>query len=89
MNGTFTATGSSDAYSFPPGQYNLSLSGLPPGDTARVTLERSFDGGATWRAVGSFTANAEQILTVAGVEDVPHRLTCDAFAGGGIHYRIG
>lgn len=90
LNGTFTATGHSEERALGPGQYNLSLSGFPPGDTASVTVERSFDGGQTWGGIGSFSADAQQILTVGGrSEAVRHRLRCTAFDGGGIDYRLG
>lgn len=40
------------------GQFNLSLSGTW---VASVTVQRSFDDGANWLDVESFSANSEQI----------------------------
>lgn len=86
MNGEFTGNGTSAAAPLAPGEYNLSLGGF---GTATVTLQRSFDRGGTWRAIESFTADAERILTVGGGVAVHHRLVCTGHAGGTIRYRLG
>lgn len=81
--GTFTGTAASDILELH-GDYNLSLSGF---GTANVTLQRSFDGGATWRTVDSFAGDAE----MAGFEaesGMLYRLECTAHTVGTIAYRL-
>ena len=55
LAGSFAGTGTSAALALR-GDYNLSLAGF---GTATVALQRSFDGGVTWRAL----AAAQTLLT--------------------------
>ena len=90
ISGSFAGTGSSSAIALR-GKFNFSLSGF---GTATVRLERSFDGGSSWRVVSkpdltaaSFTADVD------GVGEEPeigllYRFNCTAFTAGPVAYRI-
>ncbi len=81
--GSFTATGASSHFVTRRG-FNLSLSGF---GTATVELQRSFDQGATWLTVKSYTAAVERV-----VDDPEHgvyyRLECTSYSSGTILYRM-
>lgn len=82
-SGSFTGTGASAAIELR-GEYNLSLSGF---GTATVALQRSFDGGASWKTVDGFAGDAE----MAGFEaeaGMLYRLNCTAHSAGTIAYRL-
>ena len=83
LAGSFTATGASAALELR-GDYNLSLSGF---GTAVIALQRSFDGGASWKALDSFAGDAE----LAGHEPeggMLYRLDCVSWSDGTIAYRL-
>jgi hypothetical protein len=83
LGGSFAGTGASAALELR-GDYNLSLSGF---GTAAVALQRSFDGGVTWRTVDSLAGDAE----LAGFEaeaGMLYRLECTAHSDGTIAYRL-
>jgi hypothetical protein len=83
LAGSFTAIGSSTALELR-GDYNLSLSGF---GTAVVALQRSFDGGASWKTLDSYAGNAE----LAGYEPeagMLYRLDCVSWSNGVITYRL-
>lgn len=83
LAGSFGATGASAAIALR-GAYNLSLSGF---GTAVVALQRSFDGGASWKTLDSFAGDAE--LTGHETEDgMLYRLDCVAWSDGAIAYRL-
>jgi len=66
------------------GYFNFSLSGSW---VATVALQRSFDAGATWRTVESYTSNTE--ATGYEPEGADYRIICTAYTGGIIKGRIG
>lgn len=90
VSGSFGSTGQSAAVALR-GKFNFSLSGF---GTATVKLERSFDGGGTWKvcskpdlSAASFSADVE------GVGEEPeagmlYRFNCDTWSSGAIVYRI-
>lgn len=83
LSGDFTGTGQSQSVSIY-GCFNLSLSGFGSGT---VAVERSFDDGATWMTVESFTSDAERI----GKEPenkIVYRLSCTSYSSGTLSYRI-
>ena len=59
------------------GNFDFSLAGT---FTGSVTIERSYDDGATWRAVESYTAPTET-YGVAAATDVRYRAKPDLSAG--------
>lgn len=83
VSGSFTGTGQSSSIELI-GYFNLSLSGF---GTGTVTIQRSFDSGASWKTVGSYTADTEYV----GFEPekgVLYRANCTAYTAGPIVYRI-
>ena len=82
LTGSITETGATSSTDC--GQrFNLSLSGF---GSATVDLERSFDGGSTWQALESFTADSEKVGT--SHEGASYRLNCTSYTSGTIVYRI-
>lgn len=91
VSGTFTATGASASRVFT-GPFNVSISGF---GVATVALQRSFDGGTTFKTItatstgtpGTYTADAELVAECpeAGVH---YRLLCTAYTSGTIAYRL-
>jgi hypothetical protein len=82
IEGTITGTGTTSATTLS-GIFNLSLTGF---GTATVVLQRSTDGGITWGAVESFTADAEKTGESAG--SCKYRLNCSAYTSGTIKYKL-
>ncbi len=90
ISGSFAGTGSSPAIALR-GKFNFSLAGF---GSATVRLERSFDGGSSWKVVSkpdltaaSFTADVD------GVGEEPeigllYRFNCTAYTSGTVAYRI-
>jgi hypothetical protein len=83
LAGSFSATGASPAIELR-GAYNLSLSGF---GTATVALQRSFDGGASWRTLDSFAGDAE-LVGDEPESGMLYRLDCVAWTAGAIAYRL-
>lgn len=91
VTGTFTGTGNGTASAFL-GTFNLELSGTWVGS---VQLERSFDGGTTYVAVGkdtsgtaaAYTSNVS-IVVIEGEPGTLYRVRCTAFTSGTIAYRL-
>jgi hypothetical protein len=85
VTGSFGATGRSATFTpeanFP---FNVSLSGF---GSATVKLERSFDGGATWKVVISKTADYEDVWSEPE-SGVLWSWNCTAYSSGTIVYRI-
>lgn len=92
VSGSFSATGSSTAFSPIPGRgFNLSVWGTFVGT---VIVERSFDSGTTWLpltasgvSLFNFVAPASEI-TEEPEYGVQYRFRCSAFGSGTINYRI-
>lgn len=83
VEGSFTGTGSSDQVCLKD-RFNLSLHGT---FAATVVLERSFDTGISWHAVGEFT----QPVQTTGDEPeayVNYRLSCTSYTSGPVFYRL-
>jgi hypothetical protein len=83
VDGSFRATGQS-APVLLHGCFNLSLSGP---FVAQLELQRSFDGGITWRTVEVLTASGERI----GDEPerrIAYRLACTSHTSGTVNYRL-
>lgn len=84
VTGTFAATGVSAALPVIGGAFNVSLAGTFVGT---VVLQRSFDQGATWKDVVSWTAPVETSRTE--IEDkVQYRYNCTAYTSGTVTYRL-
>jgi hypothetical protein len=81
--GSFTASGQSSAV---PAEdlLTLSISGF---GSATVELQRSYDSGATWKVVDSYTANTEKNIEVVGTNFL-WRLDC-TWTSGTILYALG
>lgn len=91
VTGTFTGTGNGTAVSML-GSFNLELSGTWVGT---VQLERSFDGGTTYVAVGKDTSGTAATYTsnvsIVVVEPEPgalYRIRCTAYTSGTVAYRL-
>lgn len=97
VNGTFTSTGNSAAYTpleedGQPLPFRLRLSGT---FSATVALQSSTDQGATWQAE---TQDDGTAYTWTGAVNVPvypvgsgmlYRLSCTAYTSGTVTYRLG
>ena len=83
VSGSFTgvAAGASAAMS---GDFNVSLSDF---GVATVRLERSFDDGATWLVVESYTGDTERLVTEPE-KHVLWRFNCTSHTSGTIVWRI-
>lgn len=66
------------------GYYNMSLEFLGAGT---ISLQRSFDGGAHWKTIASYTGNTESV-DYEPEEGVQYRLACTAFTSGPILCRL-
>lgn len=64
--------------------YSISLSGT---FTATISLQRTFDNGATWVTIKTYTAAAEETGQVAEACQV--RLQCTAYTSGTAVCRLG
>jgi hypothetical protein len=82
LTGTITETGATDDVELGIG-YNVSLRDF---GTATINLERSFDSGASWGVIETFTENTE----VAGTshESALYRFNTTAFSSGPITFRL-
>lgn len=93
VEGTFTATGSSESICFGPDGNggNVSIYGT---FSATIVLQRSFDGGATWIDVTdaygvAFSFTSPATFRVDEPErGVLYRLTCSAYTSGTVNYRL-
>lgn len=92
VDGTFTATGQSETFTFVGGTANLWLSG----GVGTVKLQASYNAGSTWFDVGRddagvFTLSAGQAFVEFIEETEPgldYRLNCTAYTSGTITYRV-
>jgi hypothetical protein len=66
------------------GSFSVSLRG---GWVGTVLIERSFDQGATWGTVASYTANIEDVGD--DPEGALYRAKCSAYTSGSIAVRLG
>ncbi len=83
VEGTFQGSGVSENV-YLHRKFNVSLSGTFSAD---VELQRSFDGGVTWRSVARFSAPIEGMGEEAETY-VFYRLNCTNFASGTVTYRL-
>lgn len=74
VSGTFAATGQSATLNMSAADGTLSLVFA---GTATVKLQRSFDKGATWKDMKTYTANAEENF-FEPCSEVQYRLNCTA-----------
>lgn len=84
ISGTFTETGTSAKIPCLR-KFNVSLYGTWSGT---VSLERSFDAGATWETRATYTTNTSTILEEVEV-NVFYRFNCTTYTSGTVNYRIG
>lgn len=84
ISGSFSSTGQSDKDLFGIGPFNVSISG----GSGTVRVERSFDGGSTWKVVKSITGDYEGIGFEAE-HGTHYRVNCTVFTSGPIEYRVG
>jgi hypothetical protein len=64
--------------------YNLSLEFI---GAATIALQRSFDGGAHWKTISTYTGSVESV-DYEPEEGVQYRLVCTAFTSGPILCRL-
>lgn len=84
IEGTFASTTGVSEDRPLEGHFNLSLAGLA---ASSVNIERSFDAGATWKLVKSYTADIED----TGIEPetgVYYRLNCTSNTADTIIFRL-
>lgn len=84
INVTFTGTGVSPGVEIK-GEFSVSISGF---GTGSVAAQRSYDDGATWRTVDTFSADYEGY----GREQesgVLYRFNCTSYTSGSINCRMG
>ena len=91
VSGSFTGTGQSASRRVQ-GQFNVSLWGTFVGT---ISVERSFDNGATWINCSRDTAGTDNAFTAPTTQvlnepenGVLYRVNCTAFTSGTINYRI-
>lgn len=90
ISGSFAGTGASPAIALR-GKFNFSLSGF---GSATVRLERSFDGGSSWKVVSKPDLSAASFTAdVDGVGEEPeiglvYRFNCTVHSSGTIAYRV-
>ena len=85
LSGSLAADGSSEERTVSKKRYNMSVWGT---FSATVTLERSFDDGATWLICKSVTAPFEGV----GIETeskVDYRYTVTNYVSGTVNFRLG
>lgn len=82
VSGTFSGTGQSATAAFR-GDVNLSLDFA---GSATVLLQRTFDGGSTWKTVATFTEDYEGGFTEIE-EGVEYRLNCTVHSAN-VVYRM-
>lgn len=66
------------------GYYNVSLEFI---GAATIAVQRSFDGGAHWKTISTYTGNVESV-DYEPEEGVQYRLYCSAFTSGPILCRL-
>ena len=84
VTSTFTGTGQSSTVVLAK-DFNLSLSGT---FVATVAIQRSFDDGATWKTVESYTAEIESTGFEPEGGGALYRLNCTAYTSGTVTYRL-
>ena len=84
VEGQFTAAGQVSSPVQLEGYFNVSVSGF---GAATVGLERSFDGGTSWRTVESYTSNTDKVGHEPEV-GILYRLNATAYTSGPISYRL-
>ena len=83
--GTFGATGSSKILpGNKEGTMGVSIWGTWSGT---VLLEWSFDGGANWNTIDTYTSN-ENVVVASPSEDVIYRLRCSVYSSGTVEYGL-
>lgn len=85
VNESFTGTGAGSSMTTT-SDFNISIDFTTGLGSGTVALERSFDGGTTWKTVKSYTADAEEVAECP--ENIQHRLNCTAFTSGTIAGRL-
>lgn len=81
---TVAAAGNSTAAMVLTGYFNVSLEFIGSGT---VALQRSFDGGAHWKTVASYTTSTESV-EYEPEEGVNYRLSCTALTAAPILCRL-
>jgi hypothetical protein len=84
LNGSFGATGQSATQTHNGGILALSLSGT---FVATVVLERSFNNGATWHTLETYTS-ANEVNIEAASPAIVFRLNCTSYSSGTVNYFI-
>jgi len=81
---TFTATGNSDPVRIDPRRkFNVSMAF----GSGTVQLQRSFDGGTTWKVISSKTADFEEVREEPE-DGMLYRFECTAYTSGNIICRL-
>lgn len=87
ISGSFTTAPETSETTVVRGFFDLSLSGII---ASTVLLERSFDGGDTWKLVKTYTADDEEVGNEPTVKEaVLFRLRCTVNGGDTILYKMG
>lgn len=68
------------------GLFNISVEFTTGSGVGTVALQRSFDGGTTWRTVEQYTSDTEKVGEAP--ENIQYRLNCTAYTSGTIEGRI-
>lgn len=84
---SFTATGQTEGLAIQ-GGFNISVDFTTGSGSGTVVLERSFDGGSTWKpgAVESYSNDTEKVGD--SPEDIQYRLRCSVYVSGTIAARL-
>jgi len=82
IQGTIAGTGQSGEVELGK-EFSLSLSGF---GTASINLERSFDDGATWKVIETFTADTEKEGEASAF--FKYRINTTAYTSGTIAFRL-
>ena len=85
LNGELSSAGTSDAVALF-GRYALSI-GDGSSWSGSVNVERSFDDGATWRNIKTYTGDAEETIFADG-HQIKYRINCTALASGSVKYMV-
>lgn len=85
VTGTFGATGVSSVIpGNKQGSMGLTLSGTW---AATVDMQWSYDGGATWVDIDSYTANTNKVV-LSPSDLILYRLECSAYTSGTVTYGL-
>ncbi len=90
ISGTFTTAPETSLTEVVKRFFDLSIEGIV--NPVTILLERSFDNGATWKLVATYTSDDEQVGNQSTVEKflVQYRLRCTVNGSGDtITYRFG